>query len=423
MIPGNLPFEYPFRWRNEDLASMAGVTPEAAALLDQRDRDLEDFLAGLGGGANKPYATIVVAPSDCQAAGAASADYVLPGDAAGDTAMLTEALNALHVGNWWEPDYHYRAKVLVLDGTVNLNDALPDVTHLQGMGMGATRFLVTGTINSVLFDGDTFSDFSVIGSATPHVDTIIGADSEIRGVSVHGFDATTEALTLWGFGPGISNVYVFEVGKAITVSGTGMVSNAVIEDCGTGVACSSTLSLSAFYISGCAVGVDVNGTAVVAGGTIRSGAGSTGINNNDQCEVTGVLFESTDSAGPDHFIYNNSGGMTVNGCRFGIGSGVGFHASSSQDNRIQNCFFETGSPGALAISGYLQAGNMVTGCSFTAAYVDGWLSPIVSVDATAPGPVAVGLNYFHGFSSTAWLDDPGGAVSTGPGNWFDGVWA
>ena len=43
--PEGLPFEFPFRWQNEDLTRMAGVSPEAAALLEQRDRGLEDYLA------------------------------------------------------------------------------------------------------------------------------------------------------------------------------------------------------------------------------------------------------------------------------------------------------------------------------------------------------------------------------------------
>ena len=43
--PEGLPFEYPFRWRNETLAERSGVDLEAAALLEQRDRDLEDYLA------------------------------------------------------------------------------------------------------------------------------------------------------------------------------------------------------------------------------------------------------------------------------------------------------------------------------------------------------------------------------------------
>lgn len=50
----DLPFEYPFRWGNKDLAKAAGIDTEARALLEQRDRDLEDYLASLdlspGGG-------------------------------------------------------------------------------------------------------------------------------------------------------------------------------------------------------------------------------------------------------------------------------------------------------------------------------------------------------------------------------------
>ena len=43
--PRSLPFEYPFQWDNESLREGAGVTPEGAAILKQRDRDLEDHLA------------------------------------------------------------------------------------------------------------------------------------------------------------------------------------------------------------------------------------------------------------------------------------------------------------------------------------------------------------------------------------------
>lgn len=45
MNPTSLPFEYPFQWDNESLREGAGVTPEGAAILKQRDRDLEDYLA------------------------------------------------------------------------------------------------------------------------------------------------------------------------------------------------------------------------------------------------------------------------------------------------------------------------------------------------------------------------------------------
>lgn len=45
MNPTGLPFEFPFRWDNESLREGAGVTPEGAAILKQRDRDLEDYLA------------------------------------------------------------------------------------------------------------------------------------------------------------------------------------------------------------------------------------------------------------------------------------------------------------------------------------------------------------------------------------------
>ena len=48
MNPTSLPFEYPFQWDNESLREGAGVTPEGAAILKQRDRDLEDYLSGLG---------------------------------------------------------------------------------------------------------------------------------------------------------------------------------------------------------------------------------------------------------------------------------------------------------------------------------------------------------------------------------------
>ena len=45
MNPTSLPFEFPFQWDNESLREGAGVNAEAAAILKQRDRDLEDYLA------------------------------------------------------------------------------------------------------------------------------------------------------------------------------------------------------------------------------------------------------------------------------------------------------------------------------------------------------------------------------------------
>lgn len=45
MNPASLPFEFPFQWDNESLREGAGVTPEGAAILKQRDRDLEDYLS------------------------------------------------------------------------------------------------------------------------------------------------------------------------------------------------------------------------------------------------------------------------------------------------------------------------------------------------------------------------------------------
>ena len=43
MTPGSLPFEYPFRWK--DLAERFGVDEATISYLEQRDRDLEDFLS------------------------------------------------------------------------------------------------------------------------------------------------------------------------------------------------------------------------------------------------------------------------------------------------------------------------------------------------------------------------------------------
>lgn len=52
-----LPFEFPYRWNDvrrffagADAAVDAMLGDEAVSLMDQRDRDLEDFLAGMGTG-------------------------------------------------------------------------------------------------------------------------------------------------------------------------------------------------------------------------------------------------------------------------------------------------------------------------------------------------------------------------------------
>ena len=174
MNPTSLPFEYPFQWDNESLREGAGVSPEGAAILKQRDRDLEDYLATLGGG-GKPYATVVVAASDSIAADRARADYVCSG--AADQTEINSAFrelsnSALGTG-----------RVLLLEGTFHLtsNVQMGWRSTLQGQGRG-TALQAAGAIIGVAMDEDALLlDLHVSGSdASGSVGVYTGGNHPVK---------------------------------------------------------------------------------------------------------------------------------------------------------------------------------------------------------------------------------------------------
>ena len=150
MIPGNLPFEYPFRWRNDDLAAGVGVSPEIASILEQRDRDLEDFLAGGGG---KPYATIVIAASDSTAADKASADFVCDGVA--DNVEIQAAFDAIDTNAGM-----VGGKVLLLEGTFSI---------AAGVEVNGRRASLEGMGHGTILDASGSFDAGVKGSTVIHM--------------------------------------------------------------------------------------------------------------------------------------------------------------------------------------------------------------------------------------------------------------
>lgn len=99
-------FALPYRWSTlhhvlwPDRGDRARFTTprvreynEAIALLEERDRALEDYLNRSSGGA-RPYATRVVAAADSIATDAASADYICTGTGTDDV-TIQAALDAL----------------------------------------------------------------------------------------------------------------------------------------------------------------------------------------------------------------------------------------------------------------------------------------------------------------------------------------
>lgn len=149
MNPTSLPFEYPFQWDNESLREGAGVTPEGAAILKQRDRDLEDFLATLGGGGGAPP-TVFVAASDASEASRAMAHYTC--DGTDDQEQINAALAECSTLGF--------GRVLLSEGNFSISAAvgdLPPDVALQGLGKTVTKLNQIGASANVVFIGSTFS--------------------------------------------------------------------------------------------------------------------------------------------------------------------------------------------------------------------------------------------------------------------------
>ena len=181
MNPTSLPFEYPFQWDNESLREGAGVTPEGAAILKQRDRDLEDFLAGSGG-----VPTVLVAASDASDRTKAVAHYICDGN--GDQEQINsaqqECFELAVAGGYNGSDSNAPGgRVLLSEGTFHISAAIddrnpevgtngpPNMT-LQGLGMTATRIKQTGIDFAVITHGVGYRlcDLTIDASAVTDID-------------------------------------------------------------------------------------------------------------------------------------------------------------------------------------------------------------------------------------------------------------
>lgn len=178
MTPDPLPFEYPFRWRNEDLAAGVGVSPEIASILEQRDRDLEDFLSTLGGGGGVP--TFFVAAANATDRSKSYADYVC--DGVTDDVEINAAFAAIGSS---------RGRVVLSEGdfylsaTVTLGYGKSLVGMLQG-----TYIETTATVGIDGVEGGEVRGIAMYGDYT-----ISGG----VGISIDGWDATIDRCELGHF--------------------------------------------------------------------------------------------------------------------------------------------------------------------------------------------------------------------------------
>ena len=148
MNPTSLPFEYPFQWDNESLREGAGVTPEGAAILKQRDRDLEDYLSTLG----LPWVIVAAANAPDRWKDAAG-EYVCVG--ANDDAMVQAAVTAAGTDT-----------VLLSPGTFNFDGPVVNLANksILGAGWWNTYVNVAGitafTLNNGSIEGVQFNQTS-----------------------------------------------------------------------------------------------------------------------------------------------------------------------------------------------------------------------------------------------------------------------
>jgi hypothetical protein len=129
---------------------------EAVALLEQRDRMLEDWLNSTVDGGNRPYSTFVIAADNSYAPGNETADYVCDGVA--DHVEIQAAIDVCNLSST-------SGRVLLLEGDYAIDTdevTLVDVT-LAGLGRGVTRLNVYGAGEAVVLgDGAVLEDMTVI---------------------------------------------------------------------------------------------------------------------------------------------------------------------------------------------------------------------------------------------------------------------
>lgn len=150
---------------------------EAIALLEQRDRFLEDWLNQQG---SRPYSTFVVAAASSYAPGADVADYVCDGVA--DHVEISAAFAEVAASG-------FPGRVLLLEGDYYLDTGQVTVANavLAGQGRNVTRLFVSGS-GSVFGLGDAGAVEDLTVSI---LDDGVGWDVSTGTVAVRRVDFTT----------------------------------------------------------------------------------------------------------------------------------------------------------------------------------------------------------------------------------------
>lgn len=129
---------------------------EAVALLEQRDRMLEDWLNSTVDGGGRPYSTYVIAASNSFAPGFGDADWVCDGtDDHAEITLATDAVTAAGVAG----------RILLLEGDywITTDEVTLVGVTLAGLGRGVTRLNVYGAGEAVVLgDGAVLEDMTVI---------------------------------------------------------------------------------------------------------------------------------------------------------------------------------------------------------------------------------------------------------------------
>lgn len=183
MNPTSLPFEYPFQWDNESLREGAGVTPEGAAILKQRDRDLEDHLASISGGGVPTY---FVAAANATSRSKAYADFVCSGSA--DDATINEAFAAAYA------DYPYGARVQLSEGEFHLAASIGLSYGRSLNGLAQSTWIYAPSTSPAIdgLDGGKVSDLVLRGNTTTPQAVginVTGDDALVTNCHVDGFTA------------------------------------------------------------------------------------------------------------------------------------------------------------------------------------------------------------------------------------------
>lgn len=198
-------FRWPYRirdiariWPEMDTprGRQVGRWEQMIALLELRDRSIEDFLNTSVGGGGKEYATVIVAAVDSHQSGKDSADFV--GTGAGDESVLQDAVDSLPtIGGFkvghielLEGSFAGSGDVTITDGFVWVSGqgetSLIGATNLTGINfVGAGSLSVLGLRDLALFgnvSGFTILDLeamSVFGNIA--VGTLLGVDVILAG--------------------------------------------------------------------------------------------------------------------------------------------------------------------------------------------------------------------------------------------------